>query len=113
MAVDVPVCPQLQQAEWSLDFRKDLTVEVDEGERARSSLAGERRISEYFLLQWLLVALLKGLELWPSVDGAILAPGVFIFSSPSLSGTASILRRVCPGLVGWLAFGPLSPGKGG
>lgn len=71
MAVDVPVCPQLQQAEWSLDFRKDLTVEVDEGERARSSLAGERRISEYFLLQWLLVALLKGPELWPSMDGAL------------------------------------------
>lgn len=46
-------------------------MEVDEGERARSSLAGERRISEYFLLQWLLVALLKGLELWPSMDGAL------------------------------------------
>lgn len=32
MVVDVSVCLQLQQAEWSLDFRKGLTVEVDEGE---------------------------------------------------------------------------------
>lgn len=32
MVVDVPVGPQLQQAEWSLDFRKGLTVEVEEGE---------------------------------------------------------------------------------
>lgn len=45
-------------------------MEVDEGE---SELQLGRRKTDLstFLLQWLLVALPKGLELWPSVDGAV------------------------------------------
>lgn len=42
------------------------------GERERALTWLEKDgISKYFLRQWLLVALLKGLELWPSGDGAV------------------------------------------